>query len=94
MADKKYAVSLSGHGNPDHGENPYKPLDGVPVTMGYAETIEELQQIVRDYISENDLGSGNWTGGNVFDAVHDLQIGYISYNGRYWEATDVENDEE
>ena len=94
MANTKYAVTLSAHGNIDHGQNPYEMLYGVSPEMGYADTIEELQQIVREYISENALGSGNWTGGEVYDASEDLKIGYISYNGRYWEATDAEGDDE
>jgi hypothetical protein len=46
-------------------------------------TIEECQKAVRNYIMENDFGSGNWTGGKVYKDGE--QIGYISYNGRYWE---------
>lgn len=86
MADKKYAVTLSAHGSIDHGQNPYEPLFGVPNTMGYADTIEELQKIVRNYISENGLGSSTWTGGTVYEVATEKEIGCISYNGRYWEG--------
>lgn len=76
----KYTVALSAHGNPDHGESPYRTV--AARGFGIAESIEECQQIVRGYIEENDLGGGNWTGGAVYEDGE--QIGYISYNGRYW----------
>ena len=76
----KYTVTLSAHGNPDHGESPYRNV--APKATRSAESIEECQQIVRSYIEANDLGSGNWTGGAVYEG--EQQIGYISYNGRYW----------
>lgn len=78
----KYKVFLSAHGNIDHGENPYKPLEGVERGYREADTIEELQSIVREYIEKNDIGGGQWTGGKVMEG--DKEIGYISYNGRFW----------
>ncbi len=90
MSDKKYAVTLSSCGNIDHGQNPFEPLFGVPNKKEYADTIEELQEIVRDYISENALGGGNWTGGDVYEVKTGVKVGYISYNGRYWEEKENE----
>lgn len=78
----KYKVILSAHGNIDHGEDPFTPLFGVEQGEREADTIEELQKIVREYIDKYNLGSMNWTGGEVF--TDDRQIGYISYNGRFW----------
>ena len=79
-AYKKYCVAVSAHGNPDHGQNP-----NAEVAIGgfvFADTIEQCQDIVRRYIAEHDLGAGNWTGGAVYE--DGVQIGQISYNGRYW----------
>lgn len=84
----RYTVSLSAHGNIDHGENPYAFLEGVPHGTESAETIEELQQIVREYIDKYDLGGGNWTGGEVKE--NGKVIGKISYNSRYWSLKDLE----
>ena len=39
----------------------------------------------RQYISRNELGCGNWTGGDVFN--NGEYIGRISYNGRFWQST-------
>ena len=77
---KRYCVKVSAHGNPDHGQHPLAEM-----AIGgfiYADTIEQCQGIVRRYIEEHALGAGNWTGGEVYD--NGVQIGHISYNGRYW----------
>lgn len=78
----RYSVILTAHGNIDHGEDPYEPL--FPERVKQAATIEECQQIVRDFINETDIGGGNWTGGQVYDTKSGSHIGNISYNGRYW----------
>ena len=76
----RYSVILSAHGNPDHYESPFKEVaDGAVV---HCESIEECQAAVRKYIADNDLGGGNWTGGDVYQ--HGEIVGSISYNGRYW----------
>jgi hypothetical protein len=81
-----YKVLLSACGNIDHYENPFDNIvNGIRVNSNIVEcnNIEECQKIVREYIEDNLLGGGNWTGGAVF--YNNKQIGYISYNGRYWE---------
>ena len=81
-----YKVTLSACGNIDFNENPYDNIiNGFKVPSQIIEThsIEECQNIVLNYIEEYCLGSGNWTGGQVYK--ENEQIGYISYNGRYWE---------
>lgn len=40
-------------------------------------------RICREYIEHNELGGGNWTGGQVFRGAE--QIARISYNGRVWD---------
>ena len=81
-----YIVTLSACGNIDHNENPYNNVvNGIVVGKGIAvaNDIEECQMLVRNYIEDNCLGGGNWTGGRVFE--NGERVGYISYNGRYWE---------
>lgn len=80
-----YKVTLSACGNIDHNENPFDNIvNGIEVHPKIVEckSIEECQQVVRVYIKENCLGGGNWDGGKVFQ--NDEQVGYISYNGKYW----------
>lgn len=90
--EKKYKVALTAHGNIDHGANPYAMV--APPLNVFADTIEELQQAVRDYIEEYDLGGGNWTGGQVTETATGKKVGYISYNCRYWDETAKGDDEE
>lgn len=80
-----YKVTLSACGNIDIGEDPYDNIvRGIIVRPNVVEcdTIEECQHTVRNYIEKNYLGGSNWTGGKVYR--NDVQVGYISYNGRYW----------
>ena len=44
---------------------------------------QEASQRCREFIELNDLGAGNWTGGQIKDDK-DNPIGHISYNGRIW----------
>ena len=77
-----YTVKLSTCGNIDKGQNPYEPMYSVPsYTLG-CQTIEEgIQEVIR-YIELFDIGSGNWTGGQVYDENDNL-IGQIHYNGKF-----------
>ena len=79
---KKYEVLLSSCVNIDIGQNPSKPLFGVPSSSNQFDSIEECQSAVSDYIDKYDLGAGNWNGGNVYE--DGKYIGLISYNGRFW----------
>ena len=75
-----YEIRMRSHGNIDHGENPFSPVaKGMTIR---AETIAELQQAVRDYIDENNLGGGNFT--HAFVADDRGIIGAIAYNGRFF----------
>lgn len=85
MTDNKYFVAL-GASSRDKGKTFLAP----------AASIKEAQQIVRDFIDENDLGAGcspesdAFTGGELFYKDGKKQIGRISYNGRAW---DLHNEE-
>ena len=82
-----YRILLMACGNPDHKENPYdNVVNGmeIPKLWRACESIKECQEVAMKYIGVHDLGSGNWSGGYVFDE-YDNQEGYISYNGKYWE---------
>jgi len=86
-----FAFLLKGEGNPDLGQ--YAPV--ARPGIAHAENLEEAARICRDYITSNDLGGGNWTGGagNVYNRddmklVDPPVVARISYNGRIWLATD------
>lgn len=78
----KYRVTLTAHGNIDHGQNPYEMLYSAGAAQ--AESIEGCQELVRHFISETGIGGGNWTGGDVYEVETGELVGNISYNGRYW----------
>ncbi len=80
--NRKYRVTLTAHGNIDHGQDPYSML--LPEAEAHSDTIEGCQKAVRHFIEENGLGAGNWTGGRVYDTRTGTAIGQITYNGRYW----------
>lgn len=75
-----YKVILSAHGNPYRYQDPN--MEVAKRKVASAESVEECQRIVRDYIDDNVLGEGNWTGGDVF--LDDERIGCIAYNGTFF----------
>lgn len=83
-------VELSSVGNPDFGQNPNERLWGAEMDrMVEVATFEDASVECLKFISDNDLGSGNWSGGDVFDE-HGVIIATVSYNGRVW---DMKGDE-
>ena len=83
---KRYTVTLSSEGNPDFGQNPNQPLWGCePNQSKQVDTIEEASKACQQFIHNNDLGAGNWSGGQLMDNQLGKQIGQISYNGRVWD---------
>lgn len=78
-----YKVELSNRGNINHGQNPEQPIYGTK--SDFFIDIEhpiDASIVVRQYISNYDLGASEFTGGDVFH--NDTKIGYVSYNGKLW----------
>ena len=83
----KLKVELSSVGNPDFGQDPDRPLYGAEKNKKVSvSSFEEASEVVQAFIHENDLGSGNWSGGAIFEGKK--QIAFVSYNGRVWEGTE------
>lgn len=80
--NKHFIVVLKSRGNPDFRQDPNRSVPGVPTKRVKAKTLQEASDLVRAYIQENDLGGGNWVGGQVLDGPE--QVAQISYNGRAW----------
>lgn len=69
-------VVLSSAPNADFGETKSKsPKQRVKVR-----TLEEAKEVCLKYIAKYDLGSGNWTGGRVYQGKY--QYARIHYNGK------------
>lgn len=75
-------LTLSSIGNPDHGQNPFLPMfgceDNSTITVS---SYNEAAEICLSYIKRNELGSGNWSGGEVYDDEGNL-VALIAYNGK------------
>jgi hypothetical protein len=78
-------VQLSSIGNPDFNQNPNMTLFGCePNKSVEVKTFKEASDVCTKFINDNDLGSGNWDGGQIFDGKK--QVAYVSYNGRVWQG--------
>jgi len=79
-------VILASCGNPDFGQHPDMEMFGaepnrtVPISNFKEASIE-----CKSFIHHNQLGSGNWIGGQILDENKEA-FAYVSYNGRVWEG--------
>ena len=74
-----YSVHTSVWGNPDHGQDPSVAPWGVENTVLSAGNINELQDTVKRWQYENDIGGGNW--GHTLVYYNEHFLGDMSYNG-------------
>lgn len=72
---------LKSCGNPDYYQDPTGPI--CPTMKVNVDTFKMASEKCREYITEYDLGGGNWIGGQVME--NNNQIAKISYNGRIWD---------
>jgi len=80
-----FKVRLASVGNPDFGQDPSRRLYGAePNRTASCTTLEEAVELCMEFISANDLGGGNWSGGRVTDATGKA-VAQISYNGSLWD---------
>lgn len=73
-------VILASCGNPDYYQDPDEPMYGCEEnSKRNVSSLVEASMECRKFIERNDLGSGNWAGGEIFDG--NKQVARISYNG-------------
>lgn len=84
----KYRFDAKAYGNHDHGPR-YSRMVCKPACC-FADTIEELQVMFREWIERNYLGAGNVSMVNVVEVETGNVVGYISYNGRFWEKDEYD----
>lgn len=83
-------VRLSHVPNPDIREGGYwSQMCREGETTIRVKSLVEATAVCGRYITKNDLGGGNWTGGQVFDDTC-KQIARVSYNGRVWDNEGTE----
>lgn len=77
-------VALNSCGNPDYDQSPFKGLPGVNHSRQRVGSLREAAACCRRYIDDNDLGGGNWSGGEVRRVETGEVVARVSYNGRVW----------
>ena len=84
LKEKPFLVELKSVGNPDFRQDPNAPLFGCESDKKKViSSLWEASEAVGKFILDNDLGAGNWAGGDVFNKEGKV-IARISYNGRAW----------
>lgn len=82
-------VRLSHARNPDiEGGYWAQPVDSGKVRHVLVRDLVDAQLTCEAFIARNELGGGNWTGGEL--RLDGKKIGRISYNGRAWKSESVE----
>jgi|SRR4026209_2819326 len=86
MTKQPYKVRLASVGNPDFGQDPRRSMYGAErnKTVG-CDSLEAAAELCQQFITTNDLGGGNWAGGEITDASGKV-VAHVSYNGRIWEG--------
>lgn len=84
---ESYEVVLSAVPNVDYEEDRYEGSIEIKPKKKKVKSIEEAQSEVRKFIVDNELGGGNFNGGDVYK--NGEKIGYVSYNGRFWDKTNM-----
>lgn len=82
-------VVLASVGNPDFNQDPNRPMYGCEKNKEVkVETFKEASETCVKFIIDNDLGSGNWAGGDIKDDTGTV-IAMVSYNGRVWKGSSL-----
>jgi len=81
----KYAVELSAAPNPDFWPGSFEAEVRIRPSWVVVRSLKEASMVARKFIRANELGGGNWTGGNVVDDAG-VVVAHVSYNGRVWEG--------
>jgi DNA repair protein RadC len=79
-----YEVTLSASPNPDFDMDSHEATISIPEKRVKVSSLGEARSVVMKFIRDNDLGGGNWTGGEVYKDGQ--RVATISYNGRVWEG--------
>jgi len=96
ILDPMLTVRLSHAFNPDiSGGAGARPSAKTAPASSYA----DASRLCREYITQHDLGGGNWDGGQVFlerggitknPGLHSEQVANVSFNGRVWDMNGTE----
>ena len=80
-------LKLAHRRNPDiAGGYWQRPKESGKAKFVDVKTFAEASQVCLRYIQTNELGGGNWSGGDILNDNSE-QIAYVSYNGRVWHGS-------
>jgi hypothetical protein len=86
---KNLIVKLSHRSNPDiDGGYWNEPQESGKTQNVPVSSFAEASKTCSAFIRRNQLGGGNWTGGNIYEGRK--KVGHVSFNGRVW---DIEGNE-
>ena len=78
-------VTLSHARNPDiDGGYWNEPVDSGKKQRVTVADLADASKVCRTFIERNDLGGGNWTGGEI--TKDGKVVAHVSYNGRVWDG--------
>ena len=78
-----FEVELGAEPNPDFDRSSHEGTVNIKKHRVKVKSMSEARDKVVKFIMDNDLGSGNWVGGDIYQ--YGKKVGYISYNGRIWD---------
>lgn len=79
-----YTVRLSHAANPDIQGGYWSDKRPANNLRAKVPTFADAAKLCREYIEHNQLGGGNWTGGQVFRGTH--QVARVAFNGSIHDA--------
>ncbi|HMS40933.1 MAG TPA: hypothetical protein PKE69_11950 [Pyrinomonadaceae bacterium] len=91
LQNQKLRVCLSSSENPSiifqgSSSDVFAEMDkNIETVYHEVSSLKEASEVCRNYISRFNLGSGNFTGGQVIDDKNNF-VARISYNGRVWDS--------
>lgn len=77
-------VEMKASPNPDYDAPEHRATIRIKAFRHTVDSFKDASRAVRHFIETNDLGSGNWTGGRIFNDGR--VVGRVSYNGRVWDS--------
>lgn len=78
-----FFVQLAACNNPDY-LSAADSLREAPTHRVRVKDLAHAVKVCRQYIEDNDLGAGHWSGGQVFEGGK--EVARVSYNLRLWHA--------
>jgi hypothetical protein len=90
MSKPAYVI-LKADPNPDYDfPDPRATVRTVKVRLPVS-SFAQASKVCKNFIEKFDLGSGNWTGGQIGN-IEGKIIAHVSYNGRVWEGEKYSQD--